>query len=122
VTTNSHVDIVHTQWSAGTQSVEARVSVVDGRVRFRGVLAAQWRQKLVGGYAESGLSDPADGPEEFVAALHDHLATLPHDRGECPFGTKQIVQMSTPVPPGGAPFQQADHCSDHFRGSTRGHY
>jgi hypothetical protein len=108
VTTNSHVDIVHTQWSAGTQSVEARVSVVDGRVRFRGVLAAQWRQKLVGRYAESGLPDPADGPEEFVAALHDHLAndyflaTLPHDRGECPFGTKQIVQMSTPVPPCGA--------------------
>jgi hypothetical protein len=39
---NAHVDIVHNLWSAGT-----RVSVTDGKVRFRGVLAAQWRQRLV---------------------------------------------------------------------------
>ena len=105
---NSHVDIVHNQWSAGTQSVEARVSVVDGRVRFRGVLGLQWRQRLADGYVEAGLPNPADDPDAFVASLQSHLtndyffATPPHDRGECPFGHRRVVQMPAPAVRGAA--------------------
>jgi hypothetical protein len=101
---NDHVDIVHNQWSAGTQSIEARVSVTDGKVRFRGVLAAQWRQRLVEKSVEAGLPDPVTEPELFVASLHDRydndyfFATEPHDRGQCPFGSKRVVQMSGTPP------------------------
>jgi hypothetical protein len=96
---NDHVDIIRNQWSAGTQAVEARVAVVDGRVRVRGALAAQWRERLVGGFAEAGLPDPQAAPEQFVVLLHERYsndyfyATEPHDRGSCPFARRRILPM-----------------------------
>jgi len=105
---NDHVDIVHNQWTAGTQSVEARVSVHAGRLLFRGLLASQWRHRLVDGFAESGLPDPIEEPERFVVQLHERyqndyfFATEPHDRDLCPYGSKRVIQMPT-APQRGSP-------------------
>jgi hypothetical protein len=101
---NDHVDIIHNQWSAGTQTVEARVSIANGRVRFRGALASQWRNQLVGSFQEAGLVDPWDNPEGFVSQLHERyrndyfFATQPHDRGQCPFARHRVLPMpSVPI-------------------------
>jgi hypothetical protein len=100
---NDHVDIIQNQWGSGTQAVEARVSIFDGRVRVRGVQSAQWRERLIAMGLPPQAPDFYATPEEFVLRLHERLgndyfyATAPHDRNTCRFARHRVLPMVEPT-------------------------
>lgn len=97
---NDHVDIIQNHWLVGTQAVEARVSIFDGRIRVRGVQSAQWRERLLAMGSPAGTPDFHTTPEEFVLHLHERLgndyfyATAPHDRAACRFARHRVLPMA----------------------------
>lgn len=85
-----HVDLIHTDWLAGTQQAVARVDIDDaGHLR---VAPEHWAKQL------PALDTQGQAADAVLGELHDKMngtyvdASEPHDDGECPFaGGSQIA-------------------------------
>jgi hypothetical protein len=93
-----HVDIVRNEWLAGYQHVVARVFLGDGQLEFESPDPETWREIV---FREIDGIDPNEHPDEFLAALPQHIhgtylfATEPHEDPACPFASRPLVPIET---------------------------
>jgi len=124
-----HVDVVRNEWSAGRQTVVARVVLHGGRLSVDSPQPATWSEVVL-----RPLRDPetrhaisADvEPERFLRALSSQLhgshlfATEPHEDPGCPFPDwhQTNVEAGVPVPARERPRRRAAvHARGHKRAS-----
>jgi hypothetical protein len=98
----SHVDVVHTEWAAGTQALLVRLLLRDDRVAVDGPDPANWGSRLLLAYSlpDGSTADPFAQPVGFLTGLHSHLcgdylvASEPHRASDCPFAAGSVLPMA----------------------------
>jgi hypothetical protein len=97
-----HVDLVHTEWAAGTQSLLIRLSLRGDHIELDRPDPADWSSRVLLRYSlpDGSTADPLVHPARFLNGLHTHLsgdylvASEPHLASDCPFAADGILPMA----------------------------